>query len=348
MARIIYGVCGDGSGHATRSKEILDYLKSRKHKLIVIGYGKSYEYLKSHFKTYKIEGLRVIFENNRVRHLKTLMDNMLKSRKHYKSFLKIRQVFKKFRPDMVFTDFESLTSLIATYQRIPLISIDNQAVLTRTKLVYPKKYKLTALMAEGVVKPMVPRAKVYIITTFFKSKIKNKSTLLVPPIVRASVRKLKPEKKNHILVYQTSESNKKLPGLLKKINQKFIIYGFNIAKKDKNLIFRKFSKTGFLDDLKNCKALITNGGLTLITEALHLGKPILSEPIKGQFEQIINAVYLQKLGYGKHEDRLTAAKIKDFIRNLPAYEKNIKKYPREGNEKLFKKIDALIEIYAKD
>lgn len=41
MAKIIYGVAGQGFGHSTRSKEVISHLKSRGHEVMVFTYGQA-------------------------------------------------------------------------------------------------------------------------------------------------------------------------------------------------------------------------------------------------------------------------------------------------------------------
>ena len=94
-------------------------------------------------------------------------------------------------------------------------------------------------------------------------------------------------------------------------------------KEEKNLILKKFNEKEFIKDLASCKALIANGGFCTITEAVQLGKPVLSVPIKKQFEQILNAIFVDKLGYGEFHRKLKVDKIKDFISNIDIYKENL-------------------------
>jgi uncharacterized protein (TIGR00661 family) len=84
----------------------------------------------------------------------------------------------------------------------------------------------------------------------------------------------------------------------------------------------------------------------LISEALHLGKPYLAWPVKNQFEQIFNAYYIEKMGYGKYWDELTKEKIESFLSNLESYRENLSKYPRNDNSALFSKIDKFVSSRA--
>ena len=44
---------------------------------------------------------------------------------------------------------------------------------------------------------------------------------------------------------------------------------------------------------------MAGGGFTLMSEAVYLHKPLLSVPVVGQFEQVLNALYLQALNFGR-------------------------------------------------
>ena len=95
----------------------------------------------------------------------------------------------------------------------------------------------------------------------------------------------------------------------------------------------------------NCKGVIANAGFTLITDSLYLKKPYLALPVANQFEQILNAFQLEQLGYGKYWDELNKERIESFLYNLDLYKEKLKKYKKEDNSKIFKKIDELIEAY---
>ena len=68
---------------------------------------------------------------------------------------------------------------------------------------------------------------------------------------------------------------------------------------------------------------------------MYLKKPIYSFPIHGQFEQYINAAYIEKLGYGKHATSLNTADLSAFIAAIPAYKSKLAHYQQNGNQKLF-------------
>ena len=64
--------------------------------------------------------------------------------------------------------------------------------------------------------------------------------------------------------------------------------------------------------------------------------------MKHQFEQIFNAYYLGKTGYGAYWKKLTKEKVESFLFNLPVYREALAKYPHKDNSVLFRKLDELI------
>jgi uncharacterized protein (TIGR00661 family) len=129
---------------------------------------------------------------------------------------------------------------------------------------------------------------------------------------------------------------------LKNLDYNFTIYGFNKEGKDDNLIFRKFNLEIFYKDISTSKAIITNGGFTVISEALYLRKPIFSLPLN-QFEQILNAKYIKKIGVGDYKKKVDNEAIKLFLENIDLYKKNLDNYDPGDQKEILKKIDGVIE-----
>ena len=339
--RILYSLCGEGLGHAIRSGVVIEYLINEGYDLIVFASDRAYDYLNSKFDNiYYIGGFNTVYENNSVRNRKTFVYNMKDVPSDLKNNMtKMFNLAHKFKPDVIVSDFEFYSNLLSHIIRIPLFSIDNMHVLTEAKYSTPNKYAKDRLFSESVVHAFIQNAKKTLIYSYFFPPLKNtENTRYVYPILRDKIYQLKPTDGDYILVYQTSTSNNELIELLKKNpQQNFIVYGFHVDKKEDNVLFRSFSEDLLYKDFKDAKCVITNGGFSFITEALQLGKPILSIPVKKQFEQILNAIYLDKLGYGEHHSKINQAILDNFIEKIPVYKKNIsEKYvkPKNNNETL--------------
>ena len=336
-------------GHATRSHVILKHL-AQSHEIKIVASGKAHEYLKKHHPDIEeIGGYGFAFNEkgvDLVASLKKLLNDIpIKTPHNVKRFFKLSQSFK---PDVIISDFESFAYLFGKYNRIPLISIDNMQVISRCQLdvEMPENNREDHLMAKGLVMAKLPGCHHYLITSFFYPEIIKPDTSLYPPILRENILNACPEEGNHILVYQTSKSNPDLLNILAEINEQFIVYGFGQGQAPKNVTLKGFSEEGFIDDLASAKAVIGSAGFSLIGEALYLRKPYLAIPLGRQFEQMLNSLYLRKLGYGDFCEKLTEEAIEDFLINLSKYEIALADYSQDENTLILGKLDKLLEEIA--
>ena len=75
MARIVYGVAGEGSGHSSRAREIAAHLLEQGHDLWLASYDRGYRNLRDDFRVLEIEGLCIASEDNRG--IKAKLDDLL-------------------------------------------------------------------------------------------------------------------------------------------------------------------------------------------------------------------------------------------------------------------------------
>ena len=54
--------------------------------------------------------------------------------------------------------------------------------------------------------------------------------------------------------------------------------------------------------------------------------------MRGQFEQILNAVYLEKLGYGEFHEKTERESLERFLGRLDIYRRNLEDYDGGNNE----------------
>jgi uncharacterized protein (TIGR00661 family) len=62
--------------------------------------------------------------------------------------------------------------------------------------------------------------------------------------------------------------------------------------------------------------VIASAGFSLISECLHLKKKMLLLPVAGQYEQIINGHYIEKLGLGISAEKLDEAILARFLKEI--------------------------------
>jgi uncharacterized protein (TIGR00661 family) len=355
--RILYGVVGEGMGHATRSKVVCEHLVASGHEVKIVVSGRAYALLAKTFRdVVEIKGLTIRYVDNKMDQSGTLARNVLAApwmlAANVGAYL---ERVAPFRPDAVISDFDSFAYFFAKRHRLPILSIDNQQIISRSRLGKFAKQgvKVDYQMTKAFVRAKLPACDHYVATTFFFPPIRKryaKDTTLVPPILRRAILDAKKRARpgEHVVVYQTSTSDTRLIDELNAVDDaKFVIYGLSKNARRGNCTLKEFSEEGFVNDLATSRAVVTNGGLTLIGEAVYLGKPIFSLPVGHQYEQILNARYVEELGYGLAADRVEADVLRLFLREAPKYAARVAKHRQDGNRELYDVVDRVLDRFAR-
>jgi uncharacterized protein (TIGR00661 family) len=322
---------------------ILPHLIEQGHDVRVVGYDRSYRDLKDRFDVFETEGLTIGQADNEVSITKTITENLARVPKgHARSKELKKLLFKEFLPEIVITDFEPMTAYLANYFKIPLITMDNQHRMRYMDLNVPDRLAPGMALTKAIIRAMIPHPDVSLVTTFHFGEVTNDRTFLFPPLIRPPILAATPAKGDHIVVYFTKGAGSFISRLKDYEQERFYVYGQGREGTEGNITFRLFSREGFVRDLASCKAVMASAGFTLITEALHLKKPYLAIPTKGQFEQELNAVMLDAMGCGKGALRVAGETIGDFLYRLPEYKEKLKGYqPSDGSE-IKAKLDELL------
>jgi uncharacterized protein (TIGR00661 family) len=344
MAKIVYGVSGEGSGHSSRSREMIEHLEQLGHVVKVVSYDRGYRNLKDDFDVFETEGLHITSSDNKVSIVKTFTENLQRLSKGHKKLQELRkEVFKGFQPDCAITDFEPMTAYLANHYDLPLITIDNQHRLRYMSYPCPAHLQNDRRMTVNIIRAMVPRPDISLVTTFYLGEPSNDRTFFFPPILREEVLSLQPREGNHVLVYLTSGFETFMRKLKAFDRETFLIYGLDRNDVDGNFIYKPFSGKGFLEDLSSCKAVMATAGFTLMTESFYLRKPYLALPMLGQFEQEINSYLMAKLDYGINLRRVNKEAIGHFLYRLPDFKENLTGYRAEDNSQIKAKLEELLK-----
>lgn len=350
--RILYGVVGEGMGHATRSRVVIEHLLSAGHQVRVVVSNRAHAFLTERLgerpglRIDKIAGLHMLYADNRVKKLRSLVSNLEGARRGLiENLSAYQQHLGDYHPELVISDFESWSHAYARRHKVPVISLDNMQILNRCS--HSRHASDTKSMdfrlARFAVKAKLPRCDHYLVTTFFAPPIRKKRTTLVPPILRPEVLAAKREPGEHVLVYQTADSNSALLPILQQLDLPFRIYGLNRDEVIGNCTLRSFSEQGFIDDLRTARGVIAGGGFSLMGEAVQLQVPMLCVPLEGQYEQQLNARYLDSLGYGDFVPELTETSVVDWLAKLPQYQAALNGHIPRDNQMLFDLLDELID-----
>ena len=346
--RILYGAVGEGLGHATRSRVVASHLLEQGHEVKMAASGRALPYLREHLPDVEeIWGLSFVLEHGTVNSWKTLTSNVRGGvRGAPGDWRRGTEIARSFAPDLVITDFDGFTYLYAKSHRKPVLSIDNIQMVDRCK---HDAEILSGVhrdyhAARAFVHAKLGRANHYLITTFFWPPLRKKRTTLIPSLLRPEILTAQPERGDHLLVYgRISET---AIAALEASGVRSHVYGARDGLTEEvqegSLSYRPFANEAFIDDLRTARGIVGSAGYSLMSEAVYLRKPMLGLPLAGQFEQEMNARYLERLGFGIAASSLDEAALERFLEREPMHEKELAGYQQDGNEEALATVDGLV------
>lgn len=301
--KILFGVQGTGNGHVSRCRTLAHALKKAGADVDYIFSGrdpKDYFDMQvfGNYKTYR--GVSFATLNGKINFRRTVQ--------RIRAFRLIKDVreLDLSKYDCIISDFEPVSAWAAHYQHRDCLGISNQAVCQYLK---PKEY---GLIANVIMKYYAPVTKPIGLHWFhFGHK-------LIPPMIDSF--EVASSENGNIVVYLPFEALDEITVLLQQFsNYPFICFHPDIKQVEQkgNILFQPLGRDSFTQALVSCSGIIANTGFALISEALVLGKKILTKPVSGQFEQIYNAQCLQALDMATVMESLNNIKLKYWL-SLPS------------------------------
>lgn len=344
--RILYGVVGEGMGHATRSRVVIEHLLSLGHQVGVVASDRAFPFLckafagREGFSSYEIHGLHLDYKDNILSVGRSVVSNLGEAPMGlaHNIATALDPALAALDAEVVISDFESWSYYYGLNRFLPVLSIDNMQIINRCTHPPEITRDPSFQLAKAAVKIKLPGARHYLITTFFFPEVRKERTTLVPPILRPAVLAAKREPGAHVLVYQTGKNNPGLVPFLQRLPGTFRVYGLGLQGEQGNVSLRPFSEQGFVDDLRTARAVVAGGGFSLMSECVHLGVPLFSVPIDGQYEQELNARYLTALGYGDWAPAFDEERVAHFLSHLPSGTS----YVPQDNTRTLGAVDALL------
>jgi uncharacterized protein (TIGR00661 family) len=306
--KILYGVQATGNGHITRARVIAEALEKTDIEVDWVFSGRDLEDFFdmeafSEFKCFR--GMTFVVDDGRINFVKTALGNNLFS------LVRDAQKLDVSDYDLVISDFEPVTAWAAKWAKKQCIGISHQSSFLYD---IPKKHSnfFTDLFMRYFAPTDLP---VGIHWHHFDG-------MILPPIVEESN---PTDIDDFVLVYLPFvylESALKL--LDPHSGQKFVIYAgvSEPMTRGDHIQVKPFCRVGFQRDLRACRSVISGGGFELPSEALHLGKRLLVQPVKGQMEQQSNGLALAELGLATVVDDLSEEVIRDWL-TLPVVPRRV-------------------------
>ncbi len=310
MSRILYGVQGEGRGHATRSLRVLQALLGEGHEVLVLTGGDAIPVLAPILGNRIVEIPILRYRYNYHGSLcpwRTLFHNIGPLFRMAFRNLALESFVQRFKPVVALSDFEPVTCRLARIFRMPLVAVDHQHFLTETRL--PRLRGLGNLLALPVYRLGThllsgwPRR--VIVSSFHHFPRKRGSrAVFVGPFLAEELRVLQPRDDGHVTVYLKRPQYLKTLLLLVAAFPDRTFEVFSSWEKEwaeplpRNARLRPVSRAAFLESLASAHALVTTAGNQVLGEAIWLGKPVLAIPEVGVLEQTLNARALEESGCG--------------------------------------------------
>lgn len=285
--RILYGVQATGAGHIARSRIMLPELKKAGIDVdfLFSGGNKDELFDMQVFGDYAYkQGLTLTFADGKVKKLDTILNS-----KAVGFFSDIKNLDLS-AYDLLITDFEPVSAWAAKLRSLPSIGLSNQYTLANKISSIKTPFGMTLGM-----RAFAP-ADIY-----FGIHWQKLAANVLPPLTENlfSANQIKNTKvENFNLVYLANENITKVLEFVQKLDKEnFVIYTPSVKRHSvfANCVLKPLSRESFMQDLLKSKGVICNTGFGLCTEAMQLGKKILTKPLQGQFEQSLNAQVLEDM-----------------------------------------------------
>lgn len=308
--RILYGVQGTGHGHLVRSAAMVAGLRSRGHEVHCLLTGRSSaafadpEIRASHT---LLEGFTGQAAGGRVRLLQTIRQLRVVR------FLRDVRSFDASGFDLVLTDYEPVSAWIARRCRRPSIGVGHLYAFHR-RLRLPGRTGPARWMLR-MFAPVYTPVRTAVGLHWHRFGGANLPPTISPDLVAAARAGRPPDTDERFLVYLPAESEESITALLGRLpHRRFVAYRPVPEPVERgNVSIRPYDRAAFLADLVACSGVITNAGFSLISEALHLGRRLLVQPIGRHPEQFLNGRALVALGLGTVVERLTVNAVESWI-----------------------------------
>ncbi len=321
MALILYALAGQGRGHTSRSLAVVDALRARGHGVAFCCGEPAAGRLRAQGESVvPVPAPREYVRRNRVRLLRSAWTNAPLAFGTPRIVRELAEHVADLGPDLVVADFEPFAPRAAERLGVPAVALSHQQVISEARCRVPLRFAASAALTRLGIGVMAPRRlfRRIVVPSFFFPPLRDpERAVLIPPILRGDVQAAEPTRGDHVLVYLNHpDGAERVARTLTALpDVPFVAYNLPSAAAAPNVTVKSPGRAPFVADLAACRAVVCTAGFTLLSEALHLGKPVLAVPNRGFFEQAVNALYLARSGRGGAvlSGRLTPEALRGFL-----------------------------------
>lgn len=320
MAKIAYGLAGEGRGHCIRAIGLGLQLIEQGHEVRFFTSGDALPLLVERFGEQAVHHLpvpRFVYGRRGVAIGRTLAKNAKFILMRRRVARPVVEALRPWSPDMVISDFEPVMPSAARTLDRPLVCFNSQhfASVCAMKKHLSLVHRVRAIPIALLARLFLGRADLTIVSKPFALPLRDKEAHLVGPVLRNGLKEAVWEPQGtHVLVYLRGTTDKILDELFegaKKAGLTVRLYGIHPSHAPSHVETKAFSEQGFMDDLRTADAVVSTAGSQLIGEVAHLGCTTVLVPEPGQIEQDINA----RLAATLH-DNIQSVRVREFRADL--------------------------------
>ncbi len=342
MASIYCSMSGEGRGHATRMRTIVEELRGR-NQVTLFAPADAYQFLApiyaqaSDVEVVEIPGLLFHYVNGRLHLARSVYEGL----RYLGSTLgqvvdDLTERMRQNPPDLVVTDFDPALPRAAQRLGIPFVSVTHQHFLVACDLsTLPLTLRMHAWSMGLVVRAHYSGQAATVVSSFFPATTRPgfEETVLVGPLVRPEVRDATLDEGDYILSYLRKNTPPDVIASLGSTRERIKVYGVGARPAEGGLSFHAIDPDAFVRDLAGCRAVVCAAGNQLLGECTFLGKPALAIPETSHYEQLMNSHFLRQMGCGDFvplED-MTGSHVTNFLQRLGDFRTGLEKTCLKNN-----------------
>lgn len=282
--KVLYGIQATGNGHITRATEIIpllqkraqvDVLMSGMENTVTFPFPVKYRFYGLSFVFGKTGGIDYLMTYHKAKTLRFLNDLLRLPLEDY---------------DLIIQDFEPVIAWSGRLRGKEVIALSHQSAVTKDAAPQPDLFDP---LGKQILKNYAP-AKIE-----YGFHFKSYDDDIFTPVIRKSVRDLKPGNKGHYTVYLPSYQDLALVTYLsdyRKIH--WHVFSRTATRKSyhENVTVFPTLQEPFLQSMSSATGVLCGAGFETPAEALFLKKKLMVIPMKNQYEQQCNATALHQMG----------------------------------------------------
>ena len=333
--KYVFLVQGEGRGHMTQAIALSEILEKAGNDVchVFVGSKKSVpEFFKHELRSSPVELIHspgfVTDKNTKgVLIWATIARGIANFLKYIRSIRRIHEIVLTKKPDVILNFYEPVGGLynFCFRPRVKSICIGHQYLAHHQayefapgvidKWLFLMNNKLTGIGAE----------KLLALSFSSHKKPKNRKIKVLPPLLRKAVKQQGVNHGDFLLAYILNQGYAQELMDWHKKNRQIKLHCFwdNQDVEDEfrphpNLTFHQLDDKKFITLMSECKGYVSTAGFESICEAKYMGKPVMTVPVAGHYEQSCNAIDANNAGAGITSDSFNLSDFLHFIDDFKA------------------------------